>query len=214
MHAPRQAARPEDPVAASVEVDPQPWREHLRPGAATSAASSARSIQPSPSLRAGSGETRRSAGASAVKMSTTSCSVMPSPTAARYSSRSRQTRSRPVDAEFLAQPAAGAGCGGLAPVRMRAAGVRPEAGAVVLVERPALDQHRGAPGHEDRDRLVAQPHPMHRQLLHGRERAVDPGGNELVHVISARTSPVRCAMFLAMIRRCAIGLARTMRLFM
>ena len=108
---------------------------------------------------------------------------MPPPTAAAIVDRGRAARaSSPADAELLAQAAGGAGGGVLAPARVGAAGVRPEAGRVVLAERPPLDQRPRAVQHEDRDRrMPAGRGGATSSLSTGDQPAVDPGGNRLCH---------------------------------
>ena len=83
-----------------------------------------------------------------------------------------------MQAEFFGEAAVGAGYRGFVPVRVGAAGVRPEAGGVVFGKGALLDQDVVAREDEDRDGLVAQAKAVGFELVGRGEGAVDPGGDE------------------------------------
>ena len=74
--------------------------------------------------------------------------------------------------QFLLQTPVRTCVGRFAPIRMRAAGIRPKSGAVILGLRPLLDQHRAAVAHEYRHRQMPQTLAMHRKLVHRHQNAV------------------------------------------
>ena len=95
--------------------------------------------------------------------------------------------------QFFLQAAMCTGFGFFAPMRMGAAGIRPEERRVILHRRAFLDEHLVAPQHEHADRHVPQAEAMGFQLAAGLEAAVDPGGYRC-HIGGGGGGHVACAV--------------------
>ncbi len=88
---------------------------------------------------------------------------------------------KPGNAQFFAQAPDGAFIRALTPMGMRAAGIGPKPGRVILARRAALDQNVFTVQHKDGHRLVAESFAVHVQLVDGDKRVTHPGGNKITH---------------------------------
>lgn len=86
------------------------------------------------------------------------------------------------DAEFFLQAAVRAMFGAFTPMRMRAAGVRPETGRVVLARRAALEEDTALRDDENADRRMAQATTMHLEFVKGTKVAFKPSWYAHIHM--------------------------------
>ena len=94
---------------------------------------------------------------------------------------------------FLVKAAHRAAIRGLAPLGMRATGVRPEARRVVFAHRPTLHQDLTPAHHKDGNGLVPQPLLMGTQLVHRGQGPVNPCGDQIWTALGHVTPEDGCA---------------------